>query len=305
MCELTGAPDETVAWKMFFGPEDVVGVKLCAVGKPLAVTQPETLREVFRGLNLAGVPNRNIILFNRYEDEAVAGGMEKALVPGVRWSYGAAKFDPIQVGIEGYDPDVFVEMNRVLPGQDPALPASRRSHLCKVVSRECTKVVNVSVLKDHASAGITMALKNMSHGLVNNVSRSHASDTLNWCDTFIPDVVGMPMIRQKVVLQIGDGLIGVYDGGPGNWNTHFRTWEHRSLFFATDPVAMDRIGWRILDARRAAAGLPPLAETGKLGKNPGHEGFANRQPQHVELAGAAGLGEADLGKIDHRRIGLG
>src|SRR5262249_28047309 len=157
---------------------------------------------------------------------------------------------------------------------DPNVAVNRRSHLSNIVSLQVTKVVNVAALKDHASAGITMALKNMSHGFSNNVSRSHLDADSNWCDTFIPTVVSMKKIRQKVVLHIGDGLIGTYDGGPGIWNPHFRTWDYRSLFFATDPVAMDRIGWTVLDAKRASVGLPPLAETGKKAQNPGFEAFA-------------------------------
>jgi hypothetical protein len=306
MVELTGAADETAAWKRFFSPADVVAVKVCPVGAPLAISQPETLLEVFRGLSLAGVPNRNIILFNRYEEEMLRCGFDKILPPGVRIGYGAKQFDSVQTSLEGYDPEVFVEMNRVLPGQDPGQAVNRRSHLSLVVSRQVTKVVNISCLKDHASAGITMALKNISHGFVNNVARSHATASLNWCDTFIPDVVGLAKIREKVVLQIGDGLIGCYDGGPGNWNPHFKSWEARTLFFATDPVAMDRIGWQRLDERRAAENpkLPPLAATGIRATNPGHESFDHRHPQHVELAGAAGLGEADPARITLRQVKL-
>jgi uncharacterized protein (DUF362 family) len=192
-----------------------------------------------------------------------------------------------------------------MTGQDPHNPINRRSHLCTVVSQEVDKVVNVCVLKDHASAGLTMALKNMSHGLVNNVVRSHASASINWCDTFIPTVVGMRAIREKVVLHVGDGLIGTFDGGPGAWNKHFRTWEYRSLFFATDPVAMDRIGWEILDRKRKEAGLPPLAHTGRKRVNPGHETFDRRQPEHVLLAARAGLGEGELKKIQHLRVRIG
>jgi hypothetical protein len=305
MRELTGARDETAAWKRFFSPADVVGVKVCPVGRPLSISQPETVLEVIRGLNLAGVPNERIVVFNRYKDEAEECGFHKVLPRGVRWAYASAKFDEIQTGLEGYDRNAFVEMERVLPGQDAENPVNRRSHLCDIVSKEVTKVVNVCCLKDHASAGVTMALKNLSHGLVNNVSRSHASAALNWCDTFIPTVVAMPKVREKAVLHIGDGLIGTYDGGPGIWNRHFRTWEYRSMFFATDPVAMDRIAWAILDAKRAEENLPPLAETGRTLKNPGHEGFDRRQPEHVLLAAKAGLGEADLKKIDHRKIELG
>src|ERR1051325_7044447 len=59
MCELTGAKDEAAAWKRFFQPGDVVAVKGSGVGKPLSISQHETLREVFRGLSLAGVRNED------------------------------------------------------------------------------------------------------------------------------------------------------------------------------------------------------------------------------------------------------
>ena len=62
---------------------------------------------------------------------------------------------------------------------------------------------------------MTLALKNLSHGLVNNVCRSHSSSTLNTCGQFIPAVVSMPVIRNKTVLHVLDGVKGLYHGGPG------------------------------------------------------------------------------------------
>lgn len=305
MLALTGAKDETSAWKHFFGPGDVVGIKGSGVGRPHSVSQPETLLAVMRGLMLAGVRPQDILLFERYGEELRGSPYANIAPKGVQTASAVRNYDDVQTDLEGYDPTTFVEMPRVHSRADPQVAVNRRSHLCKIVSQQVTKVISVSTLKDHASAGITMALKNMSHGLVNNVSRSHLDAESNWCDTFIPTVVGMTKIREKVALHIGDGLIGTYDGGPGGWNPHFRTWEYRSLFFATDPVAMDRIGWTILDAKRASAELPPLAETGLKAKNPGFETFDKRQPEHVLLAAQAGLGEADLKKIQHQKLRLG
>ena len=304
LMELTGAKEEALAWRRFVKPGEVVGIKVSPVGRPLAISQPETIREIVNGLNRAGVPNRDIIVFNRYEDEYRESGIGKLLPAGVREAFAAPGYDDLQVRTEGYDTDTFVEFPRVMTGVDSANPVNRRSHLCTVVSAVVDKVINVSSLKDHASAGVTMALKNLSHGLVNNVCRTHPSAELNWCDTFIPGIVSLPRIREKVVLNICDGLIGCYDGGPGIWNRHFRTWEYRAMFFSTDPVAMDRVGWEILDRRRAEANLPPLAETGKKLRNPGDESFDERQPQHVLLAGKMGLGEAEMGRIAHVKVGV-
>jgi hypothetical protein len=304
MLELTGAKDEAEAWRRFFKPTDVVGIKVSPVGFPNAISQPETLLEIVRGLNLAGVANSRIVYFNRYEDEYLKAGLDKMVPEGVRQAFASPGYDEVQTRTDNYDLNVYVEFPRVMPGQDPSNPINRRSHLCVVVSQVVDKVINVCALKDHSSAGVTMALKNMSHGMNNNVCRTHPDAANNWCDEFIAKVAAQRRIREKVALHIGDGLIGCYDGGPGIFNKHFRAWEHKSLFFATDPVALDRIAWEILDQKRVQMGLPKLADSGRKRTNPGNEPFDYRQPNHVLLAGQGGLGESDLAKIQHKRIEL-
>ena len=163
------------------------------------------------------------------------------------------------------------------------------------------KIINVAVLKDHGAAGVTLALKNLSHGLVNNVLRSHATPATNACHTFIPAVVALPQIREKVVLNILDGLTAVYQGGPSAHPNGM--WAYRSLFFATDPVALDTVGWQIIDAKRAAMGLPPVAMAGRWGTPPNpREGFDIRQPQHIPLAMALGLGLANAHEIQRQKV---
>jgi uncharacterized protein (DUF362 family) len=304
LLELTGAKDEAAAWKRFFKPTDVVGIKVSPVGFPHAISQPETLLEIVRGLNLAGVDNSRIIYFNRYEDEYRSAGLDKMVPVGVRQAFSSPGYDEVQTRTDNYDLEHYVEFPRVMTGQDPSNPINRRSHLCVVVSQVVDKVINVCALKDHSSAGVTMALKNMSHGMNNNVCRTHPDAANNWCDEFIAKVAAQRRIREKVALHIGDGLIGCYDGGPGIFNKHFRTFEYKSLFFATDPVALDRIAWDILDQKRVQMGLPKLADSGRKRTNPGNEPFDYRQPNHVVLAGQGGLGESDLAKIQHKRIEL-
>jgi uncharacterized protein (DUF362 family) len=168
------------------------------------------------------------------------------------------------------------------------------------------------VLKDHGSAGVTGALKNMSHGLVNNVARSHSSRETNVCNQFIPQVVSHPVIRKKCVLQILDGIRGVFQKGPFGRNPEF-VWDYNALFFATDPVALDHVEWDIIDAKRKEKHLPPVAATGKLAQDPlGTEGFDVRQPQHIVLAANLGLGIFEYNSargrghsIDHRVVSIG
>jgi uncharacterized protein (DUF362 family) len=180
-----------------------------------------------------------------------------------------------------------------------------RSHLGKLVTKTVNKIVAIPVLKDHGSAGVTGALKNMSHGSVNNVARSHSNTFTNVCNQFIPQVVTHPVIRDKFVLQIMDGIRGVYQGGPfsrehGKW-----TWENNSILFATDPVALDHIEWNMVDAQRAKMNLPPVAASGSKAMDPlKMEGFDVRQPQHIALAGALGMGYFDLKSPKGRRFSI-
>jgi uncharacterized protein (DUF362 family) len=133
---------------------------------------------------------------------------------------------------------------------------------------------------------------------VNNVARSHGTNTLNACGSFIPTVVSYPVIRNKAVLHILDGVKGLYHGGPGA-RPQF-VWEHKTMYFATDPVALDHVGWKAIDEKRVAMGMKTIA----LDRPDQFSTFLNRQPEHVEIAGAMGLGEWDESKIDLRRINL-
>jgi hypothetical protein len=303
MTELTGATDAVEAWRSFFEPGDVVGVKMNPVGNPLANSSSELMLEVIDGLKSAGVKTKDIIVFERYRDEFVGAGMDRAVPDGIAWTGLGIGYNAMQLDIKGddrntgnldrvtgYDPDEFMVMELVGAGMDPKDDRTRRSHLGLLVTRRVNKIVLLPVLKDHGSAGVTGALKNMSHGLVNNVNRSHSTPDTNVCNQFIPQVVNHPVIRKKCVLHIMDGIKGVFQGGPAaslpNW-----TWENNALFFATDPVAMDHVAWRYVDAKRKEKGLPPVAAVGRTGLDPlKTEGFDIRQPQHIPLAAHLGLG---------------
>jgi uncharacterized protein (DUF362 family) len=301
MMELTGASSAQEAWRHFFQPGDVVGIKLNPVGRPFVISAPEVVVGIVEGLKLAGVPAKNIIAYDRYRQEFLQAGFDKWLPEGVRWTFASEKYDahPLQLDMDGYDANQYIEMPLVLPGGDPANPHHRRSYLSRFISKDVNKMINLCLLKHHQSAGVTIALKNLSHGLVNNVSRSHSSPTLNTCGTFIPNIVDHPIIRKKVVLNICDGILGAYHGGPGGKVEKY-VWDHNTLYFGTDPVAMDKTGLQVIDAKRAEVGMLPIAKA-----NPDKDStFLNMQSEHIEIAGALGLGTYDDKKIDVRRIKL-
>ncbi len=304
MRELTGADDAIGAWNRFFEPGDVVGIKLNPVGMPHVISAPEVLHPVIRKLEQVGIPRRDIVAYDRYGEQFQRAGFVEWLPDGVRWTSGSPTNPRIQLDMDGYDRDVYMEMPLVHPDYTPEYDLSdahaRRSYVAKFLTKEVNKVINLCVMKHHQSAGVTLALKNMSHGLVNNVSRSHATTTANACGIFIPAVVDLPVIREKLVLHILDGVRAAYHGGPGRSVGKYM-WEHKTMYFATDPVALDKTGWKAIDKKRAEVGRAPIA----LLKPDEDSRWLNAQVEHIELASNFGLGVFDDESIDLKRIDLG
>jgi hypothetical protein len=383
MTELTGADggDVQAAWGRFFQKGDVVGVKINPVGrKPKpgeggrvpgavgAISSHALVVEVVRRLQDVGVQPQDIVVYDRYAEEFIDAGyadlVEREL-PGVRWAASAVRYSFTQVDVTGFDDGrdgerLSVEAQRRVTGYDPDVftvmgfcgPQHKnderrfRSHLSLIATRLVDKIITLPVLKDHRSAGVTLALKNLSHGHNNNVSRSHLPGVAynvagatrvmgpNQCNTFIPQAVSQTPLRQKATLHILDGLIGVYEGGPGSWNQTWATWRRNSLFFATDPVALDHVGWELIDQVRAENGWAPVARMGLDEQSPAstaataaaplgagllggmalysaaqniHAGRASevfnmRQPEHIVLAGELGLGVFPRDQIEYRSI---
>ncbi|MCW5978197.1 MAG: DUF362 domain-containing protein [Bryobacteraceae bacterium] len=298
MMELTGAPSWAEAWRVFIQPGDVVGIKVNPVGGRKLSSDRSVLHLIVDGIRQAGVQPKDIVVYDRYRRQLMGARIHEWLPEGVRWTAAVEDYDEVQLGIDGYDPDVYMEIPLMKPGQDPRDAHVRRSYVARFLTKEVNKLVNLPVLKHHSSAGVTLALKNLSHGLVNNVNRSHVSRRLNACDVFIPAVVDTPVIRDKTVLHILDGVKGGYHDGPGVSPKY--VFQHKTMYFATDPVALDKTGWRAIDAKRAEAGMPPVDRPAPGDKPDSFLG----QPEHIEFASALGLGLFDDAKIELRKFDL-
>ena len=124
-----------------------------------------------------------------------------------------------------------------------------------------------------------MALKNM-FGAIHNPNKYHS----NAGDPYVADVNALAPIRQKVRLTICDALIAQYEGGPSympQWS-----WPFNGVLVASDPVALDTIGWQIIEAKRKEKGLPSLQA-------------AKRAPSYIATAADA---QHRLGTNDARLI---
>jgi len=300
---LTGEPAAKDAWARFIEPSDVVALKVNPSGTPTTTTSMALVREVIRALNGVGVPNRNIIVFDRNSNQMEVLGYHALLPIGVRvvgldqrWAVGGETR-------AAYDPNVFCEMNCF--GE-----RETRSYLGTIVTREATKIINLPCLKEHNASGVTGCLKNLAYGCFNNVARTHLFPK-TFTDPAIAVLCTASPLRAKSVLHIMDGIRAVYHSGPFAWNPDF-VWEAKTLLIGTDPVAMDRIELEIVEQKRRDVGVPSLWDRNpeNLGTNAEMEKTAHknrffREPGHIKTASTLGLGRWELEQIDHRRLQVG
>ena len=300
MKALTGDASAKDAWAKFVVPVDVVAIKVNPSGVPGTVTSIPLLREVIAAVHGAGVPHRNIIVYDRNSNQLEVNGYHALVPPGVRvvgldqrWSVRGERRG-------GYDPNAFCEM-------DCFGERETRSYLASVVTSEATKIINLPCLKEHNASGVTGCLKNLAYGSFNNVDRTHASPK-TYTDPVIAVMCTAAPLRNKAVLHIMDGLRAVYHSGPFAWNPDF-SWDAQTLLFGTDPVAMDRIELEIVDQKRRELGVPPLEDrdpanigtTGEMQRT-AHKNAHYREPGHIRTAAELGLGKWDLKEIDHRKV---
>jgi len=184
------------------------------------------------------------VVYDRYKSQFLQAGFDKWVPEGVRLAWATDYDDGTQQRMDGYDADHWMDMQLTLPGFDfdsERAPPFVRCALYHTSGGQAGKPVPAQAAPVRS---ITIALKNLSHGLVNNVNRSHSSPMLNACGSFIPTSVSIPVIRNKTVLHICDAVQGLCHGGPILQEESRKfIWKHKRMYFSTDPVALDRIGW--------------------------------------------------------------
>ena len=275
---LTGAASSRAAWQTLVSTNDVVAIKITTEPGPLLASHRPLIEAIVAGLRDAGLPATQIHVLDRDPTKIRDAGFEGLAQPVINGT--------------GWDPRHFYEQNLVgkliwgdlLFGHaDDGL--SIRSHLPRVIAQAATKLINVAVLRDSEATGLAGCLHNLSLGLVDNTRRFDLSGPAT--DRAIAEINALPLVRQKVILHLLDALVGAPTGN-GTLKARY-TWPCASLYFGTDPVALDTLALELLDAQRQELGLPPAAE----------------RAHHIAAAARLGLGQADRAQIrvvsDHPR----
>jgi hypothetical protein len=285
---LTGKPMKE-SFGLLIDPRDVVGIKVNPVGPPLINTRPEVVDAVITWLVDNGIKRSNIVIWDRFDYMLKDAGFTKERFPGIgleglqtmdeegnRWRgadgnhVSIDNFDKdafyfakgiVGKGVKGYKDDEFYLNQHVFNGE--------YSYFGKLLTRKLTRIINVAAYKN-TGASISMATKNMGYGSVCNTGRLHAPLSLK----VNTEVLASPVLRDKLALNITDGLRAQYDGGPDK-NAQF-VYDNHSLYFATDPFALDMACHQELAAKRAEQGV-------KAGDNP-------RYTEYLRYAQTLGLG---------------
>lgn len=250
------------AWLQLVSTQDVIGLKVYSRPGPNSGTRPAVVAAVAKSLIAAGVPPRNIVIWDRDEvDLREAGFFQLARELKVRagaatkagWDEKAFYDNPI-IG----NP-VFGDFEFEKKGEG----VGRKSYVSKLVSQELTKIINITPLLNHNDAGVCGNLYSLALGSTDNIIRFDVSaDRLA---TAVPELYAVPEIGDKVVLNITDALICQYEGGQRGL-LHYSTMLNQ-LRISRDPVALDVLSLRELDAQRRRTKAPNLRPNVELYRN--------------------------------------
>ncbi|MDP2423729.1 MAG: DUF362 domain-containing protein [Bacteroidales bacterium] len=295
MLSLTGASNINDAWRIFVKPGETLGLKLNPIGGKLLSTSHELVRSVIEQLMIAGIPKENIVLWDRREFQLHEAGFTPEAYPGITITGTEKKdADGSFYGTDGrlysevmIDKDWYYWADVEGDYDDYTLPymvnKGKYSYFSKICTQQVDKIINMPILKN-AGSSITLCLKNLGYGVITNTGRLHKE---LWGETSA-EVPCFQPVRDKVVLNIADGLIGCFNGGPGA-NPQFIC-NYNTLLLGTDPVAVDRIGYDMILAKRIAEGV--------------QQEDVPRSRRFMEYAQELGLGIADREAIILHEIHL-
>jgi hypothetical protein len=295
MRTLTGARDTAGAWRRFFTPADVVGIKVNCGGYPHVISAYEIVAETVKQLMAIGVPLPQIYVYERFQNQLDEVNYAPHLPEGLQIV--AAERANRNTDNSGYDPETYLEAN--LFGEEDT-----RSNMMRLVSKRLTKIINIPNMKDHGATGATGCLKNVAYGSFSNVARTHQGGKSHTYSV-VGTLASIEPLRSRTVLQIMDGLRGVWHGGPFARTTRY-VFYPRQIMFGTDPVAIDRLLLDIIDNKRRAEGAISIWDRSpsslKRDDTRARDADPNvniiiREPGHVEFAASLGLGVYDLKKI--------
>jgi hypothetical protein len=256
LTNLTGHASVSAAWRSLVSTQDVVGIKVFASPGPTAGTRPVVAQAVAQGLLEAGIPPHHIVIWDRQLDDLRrAGFVDMARRLGVRVA-GAVQ--------AGWDEKVFYDMPLLghlvysdLEFNRGEENVGRKSFMTKLVTQDLTKIINLTPLLNHNSAGVCGNLFSLTMGSLDNTLRFEGDAAR--LTRPVPEIYAMAELGDHVVLNIVDALIAQYQGEHVG-RLHYST-ALNQIRLGTDPVALDVLSIQELDHQRQLKGTPTTTAT--------------------------------------------
>jgi uncharacterized protein (DUF362 family) len=264
LTELTGKSDLVTAVQQFVHKDDIVCVKVNGIAQSQMTTNKELVLPFIEAMIQGGVKPENITLLEQYPGFFNATRISAQNVPsGVKIATHANGNATME--------------ERLIPG------TGTKTKFVRWLT-ESTAAINFALIKDHSICGYTGALKNMTHGCSINPHDFH----VHHASPQIALLYAQDVIKSRVRLCIADGYKVMADGGPLYKRPEFVK-PHEAVYASTDPVAIDTIGWEIVEKYRADFKLKTLAESG-------------REPAYIKAAADLGLGIHERAKIQLKEV---
>jgi len=262
LTNLTGKATLKEAWLSLISTQDTVGLKVFCAPGPTSGTRPAVVEAVVNSLLAAGLPPKQIVVWDKHlSDLRQAGFFELAERYGVRVAGGAEA---------GYDEKSFYEtalLGQLVWGDlefgRKGEGVGRKSYLSKLVTQQMTRMINITPLLNHNLAGVSGNLWSLAMGSVDNAIRFE-NDPARLA-TAVPEIVALPLMGDRVALNIVDALICQYQGEEQTL-LHYSV-ALNQLWFSTDPVALDLLSLQEIARQRKAAKAPPVKTNLELYRN--------------------------------------
>jgi uncharacterized protein (DUF362 family) len=287
---VTGQSEVGNAWASLVSPSDRVGIKICAAGGELFTTHHAVVNAIVDGLVAAGHLRSSIIVWDRslggikeagYRPP-VDGYQLKSIAPHDGYDGKAVVSAPLVGQLVWGDFDYTGDLGK-MPIFADAEATSNVSHFSRIISNEVDKVINVPVMSVSETNGIAGCIYNMTIPNIDNWRRFAQGSRFG--AESLAEIYANPLIAKKVVLNLMDGLIAQYAGGPQpqpNYAIHNAT-----LYASRDPVALDAIALKRLEELRKRGSLRPVSP----------------MASYIDFASDLGLGNSAANRIEIRNIG--
>ena len=123
----------------------------------------------------------------------------------------------------------------------------RKSYVSRLLSQQqLTKIINITPLLNHPTAGVSGNLYGLAVGSVDN-TRRFEGDPARLAQA-VPEIYALPALSDRVVLSIVDALLCQYQGSQRAM-LHYST-VLNEIRVSRDPVALDVLSLKELDRQR-------------------------------------------------------